>query len=136
VYRDYGKALQCFLTAAEHGIAGAQNNVGYLYAQGQGVRQDFVVAHMWFDIAAANGERAAIENRAIIAERMSPSEIEKAGKLADEWLENHPQKTPPLAPPSRDQDPVPSVSPRGKGFRLSLSPPLRIPAGSQVPSKG
>lgn len=123
---DYAQAMQCFLAAAEHGIAGSQNNVGYMYAQGQGVRQDFVSAHMWFDIAAANGEQTAIENRAIVAARMSPSEIAKAGKLAREWLEKHPQKDRPVIPPSRDQVPAPVASPPGKGFRLSVHSPLRI----------
>jgi hypothetical protein len=125
VYRDYEKAMHCFLAAAEHGIAGAQNNMGYLYAQGHGVQQDFVRAHMWFDIAAANGEQTAIENRAIVAARMNPSEIAEAGKLAQEWLEKHPQKDRPVIPPSRDQAPAPAASPPGKGFRLSVHSPLR-----------
>jgi TPR repeat protein len=124
VYREYGKALQCFLTAAEHGIAGAQNNVGYLYAQGHGVQQDFVAAHMWFDIAAANGEKSAIENRAIIATKMSPAEIAEAGTLAQEWLEKHRPEGRPV-PPSRYQGPAPATSPPGKGFRLSLYSSLR-----------
>jgi hypothetical protein len=126
VYRDYGKAMQCFLAAAEHGIAGAQNNVGFLYAQGQGVRQDFVRAHMWFDIAAANGEQTAIENRTIVAARMSPSEIAEASKLAQEWLEKHPQIDRPVIPPSRDPGQTPAASPPGKGFRLSVHSPHRI----------
>jgi TPR repeat protein len=123
VYRDYGKALQCFLTAAEHGIAGAQNNMGYLYAQGHGVQQDFVVAHMWFDIAAANGVHAAIENRSIIATKMSPSEIAEAGKLAQEWLQKHPPRDRPVIPPAPYQGPAPGASPPGKGYSLSLGPP-------------
>jgi uncharacterized protein len=126
VYRDYRKALQCFLIAAEHGIAGAQNNMGYLYAQGQGVQQDFVVAHMWFEIAAANGEHAAIENQAIIATKMSPSEIAEAGRLAQAWLEKHlPEEDRSVIPPSRHQDPAPAVSPPGKGFKLGLYSPFR-----------
>jgi Sel1 repeat len=124
VYRDYGKALQCFLAAAEHGIAGAQNNVGFLYAHGHGVQQDFVRAHMWFAIAAAYGEQTAIENRAIVAVRMNPSEIAEAGRLAQEWLEKHPPKDRPVIPPSRDPGPAPAASPPGKGISLSThSPP-------------
>ena len=125
VYRDYRKAMQCFLVAAEHGIAGAQNNVGYLYAQGQGVQQDFVVSHMWFEIAAANGEHAATENLAIIATKMSPSEIAEAGRLAQAWLEKHLPKDRTVIPPSQHQDPAPVVSPPGKGFKLSLYSTLR-----------
>jgi TPR repeat protein len=126
VYRDYGKAMQCFLAAAEHGIAGAQNNVGFLYAQGHGVQQDFVRAHMWFAIAAAYGEQTAIENRAIVAARMNPSEIAEAGKLAQEWLEKHPPKDRPVIPPSRNQGPAPAASPPGKGLSLSAHSPLRM----------
>ena len=91
IYRDYGEALQCFLIAAEYGIADAQNNVGSMYAHGLGVGQDLVKARMWFDIAAANGEKSAIDNRTIIATHMNPDEIAEAGKLAREWLEEHPQ---------------------------------------------
>ena len=91
VHRDYEKAMKCFLTAAEQGIAGSQNNVGYLYAHGHGVRQDYVMAHMWFDIADANGEKTAIENRAIIAAHMTSAEIAEAVKLAREWLEKNPR---------------------------------------------
>lgn len=91
IYRDYGRALQCFLIAAEYGIAGAQNNVGYMYAHGYGVVQDFVRAHMWFAIAAANGEKTAVENRVVVDTHMNAAEIAEAAKLAREWLEKHPR---------------------------------------------
>ena len=35
--------------------AKAQNNLGVMYGDGRGVVQDYVTAHMWGNIARANG---------------------------------------------------------------------------------
>ncbi len=37
--------------AAERGWALAQNNLGVMYGTGQGVPQDDLLAHMWFNLA-------------------------------------------------------------------------------------
>ena len=39
--------------AADQGDAPAQANVGVMYNFGQGVRQDYVAAHMWMNLAAS-----------------------------------------------------------------------------------
>ena len=57
----------------------------------EGVLQDYVQAHMWFNLAAALGSKKAIKNRDIAAERMTPADISKAQRMAREWLEAHPQ---------------------------------------------
>jgi len=41
--------------AAEQGYAIAQHNLGVIYANGWGVLQDAVLAHMWYNIGGANG---------------------------------------------------------------------------------
>jgi TPR repeat protein len=56
-----------------------------MYAQGQGVPQDYVPAHMWFDLAAAQGEKDATELRDSLAKKMTPAQIAEAQKLAREW---------------------------------------------------
>ena len=48
-----------------------------MYDKGRGVLQDYVRAHMWFNIAASQGGKTATENRDIVAKRMTPSQIEK-----------------------------------------------------------
>jgi TPR repeat protein len=56
-----------------------------MYAQGQGVPQDYVRAHMWFNLLAAQGYKGASENRDKAARLMTPAQIAEAQKLAREW---------------------------------------------------
>ena len=74
---------------AERGDAIAQFNLGVMYAEGQGVPQDYVMAHMYWNIAAVSGDKSAIENRDFVEEKMTQLEIEKAQKLAREWIQKH-----------------------------------------------
>ncbi len=73
------------------GNAAAQSNLGTLYGEGQGVPQDYVLAHMWFSLAAAEGNENAVQNRDLAEKRMTPAEMSKAERLAREWLEKHPR---------------------------------------------
>ena len=52
---DYAEAVEWFRKAAEQGLGGAQFSLGWMYRNGKGVLQDTIAAHMWFNIAAANG---------------------------------------------------------------------------------
>jgi len=47
------------------------------------------MAHMYWNIAAVSGHENAIENRGIVEEDMSSSQIEKAEDLAREWMRTH-----------------------------------------------
>ena len=57
---DFETALKEWLPLAEEGDAEAQSRLGYLYASGQGVAQDYAKAVDWFRLAAeqdhANGQ--------------------------------------------------------------------------------
>jgi len=58
-----------------------------MYANGQGVPQDYVYAHMWVNIAASSGQsNNASKNRDIVAKEMTPSQLEKAQDLARECV--------------------------------------------------
>jgi hypothetical protein len=57
-----------------------------MYANGQGVPQGNVYAHMWLNIAAASGDKDAVKNRYIVAGKMTPADISKAQKLARECV--------------------------------------------------
>ena len=75
--------------AAEQGDASAQLFLGHMYADGEGVPQDYVQAHKWFNLAAASAEVAFretfVEARDDVAARMTPSQIAEAQRLAREW---------------------------------------------------
>ena len=52
---DYQIAFKLWLPLAEQGNATTQFNVGLMYAEGQGVKQDDVEAIKWFRKAAEQG---------------------------------------------------------------------------------
>ena len=80
------EAVTWYRRAAEQGDAFAQNNLGFMYEYGEGVLQNYVLAHMWFNIAASLGGKTTTENRDIVAKRMTPSQLEKAQDLARECV--------------------------------------------------
>ena len=82
---DYTTALQIFRQFADQGDANAQYNLGLMVDSGWGVTQDYVQAHMWYNLAAAQGEKLARKWRDILAEKMTPEQIAEAQRLAREW---------------------------------------------------
>jgi TPR repeat protein len=108
VTQDYAEAAKWFREAAERGevpnwfreaaehhlvqskykdAGSAQFMLGTLYEWGDGVPQDIVLAHMWFNLAAAHGvSEAADSRRRLERERdMTPEQIAEAQRLAREW---------------------------------------------------
>jgi TPR repeat protein len=72
--------------AADKGQVEAQFDMGLMYSTGHGVEQDYVAAHKWFNLAAAQGNQEARTHRADLARDMSAAEIAQAQKLAREWM--------------------------------------------------
>jgi TPR repeat protein len=85
VPQDYVEAVKLFRQAAEQGDSGGQYNLGVAYRDTQGVPQDYVLAHMWFNLAAARGYQIAQQERDRLAEKMTPTQIAEAQRLAREW---------------------------------------------------
>jgi len=56
-----------------------------MYDSGWGVPQDYVKAHMWFNLSAAQGEQDAAEDRDKVAQRMTSAQVAEEQKLAREW---------------------------------------------------
>ena len=84
---DFATALREWRPLAEQGDASAQNNLGFMYVYGKGVLQDYVRAHMWFNIAASSGgSKNSSKSRDNVAKKMTPSQVEKAQKLARECV--------------------------------------------------
>jgi TPR repeat protein len=82
---DYATAPRLWRPLAERGDASAQNNLGAMYANGEGVPKDGVLAYMWLNLAAAKSDARAIKNRGHLASKMTPAQIAEAQRLAREW---------------------------------------------------
>jgi TPR repeat protein len=93
VSQDSAEALEWFRKAADRDFAGAQGWLGIVYFHGLGVRQNYVQAHMWFNLAAAHpldlsnkkDRERAIDNLQFVTSKMTPEQIAEAQKLASEW---------------------------------------------------
>ena len=83
--KDYKTAYKLWLPLAEQGNAKAQYNLGVMYANGQGVPQDYVSAHMWWNLSGSKGNKLGVEGRNMMEKVMSPSQIEKAQEMARNW---------------------------------------------------
>jgi TPR repeat protein len=83
--RDYATAQWLLRALANQGDAGAQTNLGFMYSKGQGVPKDYVRAHLWLTLSAAQGDQAAARYRDYVAKLMTPAQIAESQKLAREW---------------------------------------------------
>jgi TPR repeat protein len=81
--KDYAKALEWYLKAANQGHAQAQNNIGALYAFGQGVEKSITKAIEWYTKAAKNGNVYAQKNLAHIYH--TGNGVQKDEDKAIEW---------------------------------------------------
>ena len=86
-YLDVDSLAQ-FEREASTGRPEALYNLGLAYSTGQGVTQDYVTAHKWFNLAAMRGIEEAKSWRNRIAEEMSAAQIAQAQKLAREWVDD------------------------------------------------
>ncbi len=77
--------MENYREGVAYALAAAKSALGYLYAEGAGVRRDDVLAHMWFQLAANQGDPDAADNLDTLAARMTPAQIAEAQKLAREW---------------------------------------------------
>ena len=73
----------------QSGSAESLFELGMLYATGRDVATDLVVAHKWFNLAAARGNAAALSRRLELAREMSCEQIAQAQRLAREWLQTN-----------------------------------------------
>jgi len=66
------------------GAGQGRNDLGILYAGGDGVPKDCVKAYMWFSLAGAD------RNIADIQKQMTPEQISQAQQMAADWRLEHP----------------------------------------------
>lgn len=93
---NYAAAAKWYRKAAEQGYAKAQNSLGFMHYKGRGVPRNYEIAHMWYNLAAAQGDKNAAHNRDIVAKKMTPAQITEAQLLAREWIARFKQMSPRL----------------------------------------
>lgn len=86
---DPGRALELYRSAADAGDPFSQLQLGLRYAAGAGVEQDYVEAHKWVNLSAADGNAEAIKSRALFAKLMTPEQVSAAQRAARDWTTNH-----------------------------------------------
>ena len=79
------EAFQQWQAAADTGDAQAMLALGRLYLKGEGAPQDYVLAHMWFNLAASKGARGATSEREALTSKMTRAERVEAQKRARDW---------------------------------------------------
>jgi TPR repeat protein len=87
------EAVRLYRLAAEQGYVDGRAALGRMYADGEGVPQDDVLAYMWHNLAAANGYvagpfSASAQVRA--EQRMTREQIAEGQRMSTEWIEAHP----------------------------------------------
>jgi TPR repeat protein len=94
VPQDQKLAVTWFRKAAEQGHPDAQHALGLMYRYHvAGMPQDMVIAYMLWNLAAANGNRSATEQRAILARQMTQEQVEEAQSLSRNWKTGTPLPT-------------------------------------------
>jgi TPR repeat protein len=78
--KKYQSAAEHYKKAAEAGYAVAQFNLGIMYYRGRGVRRDYVLAYMWFNVSAAQTSSAVARQN--VARHMSPAQLTQAQKMS------------------------------------------------------
>jgi len=63
---NYASAFKLFKSSAEQGYTASQNNLGYFYDEGIGVKPDKKETILWYEKAVENGEISSCSNLAKI----------------------------------------------------------------------
>ena len=86
VLQDHKQAVSWFRKAAEQNHAEAQQVLGLMYRYHMGgVQQDNVIAYMLWNLAAANGNSNAADQRAAVVRKMTHEQVEEGQALSAKW---------------------------------------------------
>ncbi len=81
--------MRWYRLAAEQGNANAQYSLGVMYANGEGVKRDYVLAYMWANLAASQktgvDRKMSEELRDSLEKKMTRQQIAEAQRLAREF---------------------------------------------------
>jgi uncharacterized protein len=80
-------ALKMLKENAENGIMESQRYFGMMYAQGEGVTRDDVLAYKWYAISGLNGNKDAAAQISEVIKKfaMKQNNIDKANELVKDW---------------------------------------------------
>ncbi len=93
--RDFVKAAYWYRAAASRGSTLAQNHLGILYCNGQGVPQDYVKAYFWLSLGEAGGIPSStngVDDRDLAASHLTKQALLQAQERTRKWFEDHPAK--------------------------------------------
>ena len=89
IQKDDAEGVRWYQFAADRGDTVSQLSLGTMYVNGRGVPRNFVEAYKWFSIVALSDSRTAVgqalEVRDLIAQLMTPEQIEQGEQLAAAW---------------------------------------------------
>ena len=94
IEKDSVTAAKYLVQAAEKGDGRAQYLLGNMFADGEGVAQDYVKAYAWCGTAAGNGIRVAAECFEQMGTLLSDPQREEARKLAREYRKKYRNTSP------------------------------------------
>lgn len=92
VPQNFSKVAELLRKDAEKGYSHSQYKLGVMYAQGRGVSQDLIKAHMWLNLAASNVpdwieylRPEMVEWREKVAGQLTPDKLNEAQSLASDF---------------------------------------------------
>ena len=81
----YAEAIEQWRRAAAKGDSRSMRQLGQVHKKGLGVVQDYVEAHMWFNLASSRGDAVALRERDALRGKMTSEQLALAQKRAREW---------------------------------------------------
>lgn len=85
VPKDVNEGLRLIRQSAESGHPMAQNLLGLLHDNGEVLPQNPVLAYMYYNLGAAQGNKDAAHGKAKVAEMLTPSQLAEAQILSTQW---------------------------------------------------
>lgn len=85
VKKNTEESANWYRRAANQGDAGSQFMMGVLHLNGEGVTQDLVTAHIWFNLAANRGHNKAQQKLAELSTLLTAPQSEEAHRIVREW---------------------------------------------------
>lgn len=89
---DKQRSFELMLGLAEKGSRSAPESLGYHYAFGSGVTQDYVQSYMWYYIAVRNGVKTSKRHLTDLEEKISPEQVATAKRMSESWMDKHPKQ--------------------------------------------
>lgn len=86
---DYQSAFMEFQALANRSDAEAQYHLGRMYYEGKGTAENKIQAYMWVNLSSSLGYQKATRYNVILKTLMSPTQVEEAERLTDQWFEKN-----------------------------------------------